>query len=175
MERIIVGVDGSSASYDAVTWALAHAKERGSELQIVHVYGPSGDQNPYTSSYADAGSKTAKRLTDSEAKWREEQQAKVKEHGERVVKQVVDGVENSDPKTVIKTDVIASSRPAQALIERARDADLLVVGSRGRGGFKGLLLGSVSQQCVQHATCPVVVVRSKDAKDAKDAKGAKKR
>jgi nucleotide-binding universal stress UspA family protein len=49
--------------------------------------------------------------------------------------------------------------PARALLEAAIGADLLVVGSRGRGGMKGLLLGSVSQQCIHHAPCPVVVVR----------------
>ena len=48
--------------------------------------------------------------------------------------------------------------PAEILIEASRDADLLVVGSRGLGGFKGLLLGSVSQQCSQHARCPIVIV-----------------
>jgi nucleotide-binding universal stress UspA family protein len=51
--------------------------------------------------------------------------------------------------------------PAKALIEASDGADLLVVGSRGLGGFKGLLLGSVSQQCSHHARCPVTIVRAK--------------
>jgi nucleotide-binding universal stress UspA family protein len=54
--------------------------------------------------------------------------------------------------------VVREGAPARVLLEEADDADLLVVGSRGLGGFRGLLLGSVSQQCSHHAPCPVVVV-----------------
>jgi nucleotide-binding universal stress UspA family protein len=62
------------------------------------------------------------------------------------------------PAELVHTAVV-SGGPAERLIDQSKDADLLVVGSRGRGGFRGLLLGSVSQQCVSHAQCPVVVVR----------------
>lgn len=59
----------------------------------------------------------------------------------------------------VHVDVVAlRGRPASTLIEESKDADLLVVGSRGHGGFKELVLGSVSHQCAQHAVCPVVIL-----------------
>ncbi|MFI7296443.1 universal stress protein [Streptomyces sp. NPDC050121] len=60
------------------------------------------------------------------------------------------------------TPQIVAGRPEPTLIEAARDADLLVVGSHGHGAFAGMLLGSVSQHWVHHATCPVVVIRTAD-------------
>jgi len=59
----------------------------------------------------------------------------------------------------IETAAVQGQQASAALIDTARDADLLVVGSRGAGGFSSLLLGSVSQQCAHHAPCPVVIVR----------------
>jgi nucleotide-binding universal stress UspA family protein len=55
---------------------------------------------------------------------------------------------------------VVEGAPAAVLVDESREADLLVVGSRGLGGFSGLLLGSVSQQCAHHAACPVVIVRA---------------
>lgn len=69
----------------------------------------------------------------------------------------VEEAQAADPEVDVQGELI-EGRPASALLEAAGDADLLIVGSRGRGGFTGLLLGSVSAQCVHHAPCPVVVV-----------------
>ena len=63
-----------------------------------------------------------------------------------------------DTEGVSVTPIVQQGPPAQVLINAAADADLLVVGSRGHGGFTGLMLGSVSQQCAQGSTCPVVIV-----------------
>ncbi|MGG7569362.1 universal stress protein [Streptomyces sirii] len=71
---------------------------------------------------------------------------------------VADGVDEGPAPAGVERRVVEAP-PAPTLIEAARNADLLVVGARGRGGFAGLLLGSVSQQCVQGAACPVVIVR----------------
>ena len=77
---------------------------------------------------------------------------------ERVLREAVERVRSDHPSVAVETTVIEGP-PARVLVDMSADADLLVVGSRGLGGFSGLLLGSVSQQCVHHAHCPVTVVR----------------
>jgi nucleotide-binding universal stress UspA family protein len=74
----------------------------------------------------------------------------------------VDRAKAAEPDLEILGGLV-EDRPATALLSAARDAELLVVGSRGRGGFAGLLLGSVSAQCVHHAPCPMVVVPANGA------------
>jgi nucleotide-binding universal stress UspA family protein len=73
------------------------------------------------------------------------------------------------------TTEAVEGQAAAVLLHAARDADLLVVGSRGLGGFRGLLLGSVSQQCVDHAPCPVVVVRQMHAEAGHDSSATRSR
>src|SRR5690606_20853392 len=64
-----------------------------------------------------------------------------------------------DTRGVVVNQIVQEGPAARCLLDSAKGADLLVVGSRGRGGFTGLLLGSVSQQCAHHAPCPLVIVR----------------
>jgi nucleotide-binding universal stress UspA family protein len=158
---IVVGVDGSSAAFDALTWAYRQAVRTGEGLHVVTTYEMEAPHSPYSASYAYApDGPTAARLNEAEARWREERHHIAQERAERMLHDVLTAVrsaEEGEPK--VTHEVIAGARPAEILIERSRDASLLVVGSRGLGGFRGLLLGSVSQQCVHHAACPVVVVR----------------
>nr|WP_237525487.1 universal stress protein [Streptomyces sp. SID4985] len=138
--RIVVGVDGSESSKRALRWALRQAETTGSTLEAVtawefpQMYGSLGWMPP----------------TGAEADF------------ERVAGEIVaDALEETagpDPQVEILTKVAYGS-PAGVLLEAADGASLLVVGNRGHGGFAGALLGSVSQHCTQHATCPVVIVR----------------
>jgi formate transporter len=135
--RVVVGVDGSRYAAQALRWAAEEARMRGARLQLVHTV-PAG-----------SGTREAV-LTASEVPGRsgEGSARSVLEHATGAV----DLQEGSVEQTV------ASGNPAERLCDAAVGADLLVVGARGQGGFRGLLLGSVSQQVVAHAPCPVVVV-----------------
>jgi nucleotide-binding universal stress UspA family protein len=82
------------------------------------------------------------------------------QHAHRVVDRMIDDAKIGGSVPTTKT-VIEGHRPAEELVLFAADADLLVFGSCGRGGFVGLLLGSVSQQCATHAKCPVSIIRPK--------------
>jgi nucleotide-binding universal stress UspA family protein len=82
----------------------------------------------------------------------------VREHAEAFVESVVSEVDHEGVK--VQTLALQDRHPADALVEQSEGADMLVVGSRGLGGFAGLVVGSVSQQCLHHAKCPVVVIRA---------------
>lgn len=141
MTEIIVGVDGSDHSLQALEWAVDEARLRGGELTVLHAFRPDPIP-PYV--VARAGGEVAPG---------EEDRRRAGEQllDEMLGKVPVEGVD-------VSREVTTDQAPAEALIERSRGADLLVVGSRGLGGFGGLLLGSVSQQCMAHAHCPVVVL-----------------
>jgi nucleotide-binding universal stress UspA family protein len=136
MRRIVVGVDGSERSLLALRWAVDEARLRGAEVEAIHAWTyPVVGGLPVTPVMVDL------------------------EGIERDARQVLDeSVAKVDAGDVAVEGVLVRGGAAHALIDRAQGADLLVVGSRGLGGFTGLLLGSVSQQVVHHAPCPVVVI-----------------
>jgi nucleotide-binding universal stress UspA family protein len=140
-ERIVVGVDGSEPSYAALRWAIDEGAMRGCRLDVVNAYGyprPVSIVGSLSSVDQDLLEKASRSLLDE---------------------MVGPAVGAADPRPRSVATLPSHDTPAAALLATARGADLLVVGSRGRGDIRGLLLGSVSQQCVHHARCPVVVVR----------------
>jgi nucleotide-binding universal stress UspA family protein len=139
MDRIVVGVDGSDGAQSALEWAVDEARRRGAVVHVVAAW----LQTPVVG-FPDAVG-LASISEEIEADTRATAEAAVaKATGEGV------GVE-------ILVDVRRDTA-AHALLEASQAATMLVVGSRGLGGFRGLLLGSVSQQCAHHAACPVVIV-----------------
>jgi nucleotide-binding universal stress UspA family protein len=136
---IVVGIDGSAGSRAALQFAAEEAGLRQTNLKVVSAWHvPAGVYMQPT--YVDLDLDTLRQ-------------------GAREIaeQQVVDVMGAGRAKTV--EVVIREGNAAEALLEESREAEMLVVGSRGHGGFAGLLLGSVSQQCTAHASCPVVVVR----------------
>ena len=145
MARIVVGVDDSPGGRAALSWALDEAALRHATLEVVHAW----------------------RMPLSEG-WNSEwpaDEAWFREEAGKLVARLID--ECRDPASTVEIEQVPlkCEGPAFGLLEQSRSADLLVVGSRGRGGFKGLLLGSVSTQCVHHATCPVVVIPTPRSED----------
>ena len=141
MGVIVVGVDHSEGAKAALRFALEEARLRQAKLRVVHAW-----QFGYIGAPGFEGSLPA--VGGDVAEFHEAAEAALDETLRGVV---ADGV-------AIERRVDQGAA-APVLIEESRDADLLVVGSRGHGGFAQLLLGSVSQQCAQHAFCPVVIVR----------------
>jgi nucleotide-binding universal stress UspA family protein len=135
--RIVVGVDGSAPSQAALAWAVKQAALTGAVVDAVIAWEVPANysflvQVPVDINYADIAAQV---VTDAIA-------------------------EVSGPGEQVKIrSMPTEGSPARVLLDASKGAELLVVGFRGHGGFTEALLGSVSQHCVHHATCPVVVIR----------------
>ena len=134
---IVVGVDGSPLAETALQYAIEEARIRHADLHVTYAY-------PVMASP----------LTGSTGKdYYEQVEAEAKEFMQRIIAAApsVDGVK-------VEWSAVPGN-PSEVLIEASRGAALLVVGSRGVGGFMGLLMGAVSTQCVHYSHCPVLVIR----------------
>jgi nucleotide-binding universal stress UspA family protein len=139
-KTILVGVDGSASSHKALTWAAAEAADHRADLVVLNVWEhtlppPAGSVSVSERFVPEASQNTA----------------------EDLVKQIKE-VLGDDPPVVVQP-LVKHGNPAKVLIEESTDADLLVVGTRGHGGFRGLMLGSVSQHVAAYSKCSVTVVR----------------
>ncbi|MBW4095371.1 MAG: universal stress protein [Acidobacteria bacterium] len=133
-QRIVVGVDGSPASILALQWAQTMGTALGATVSAVTVWHLDVAYTPYT-------------LTD----WDPEGLAE-----ETLQTALTQAYGDQRPQGLSAR--IVRGRPAEVLIKEGESARMLVVGSRGHGGFAGLLLGSVSAACAEHASCPVLII-----------------
>ena len=146
MNTIVVGVDHSEHGKRALRFALEEAKLRDAKLRVVHAwqYGTIGATGIEGFSTPAVGADVKN----------------VREAAEEALEATL-RESLADTDSVEIEPRLVEGRPAHVLVNESRDADLVVVGSRGHGGFTELLLGSVSQQVSHHAACPVVIVRPK--------------
>ena len=139
-QTIVVGVDGSPGSRKALNWAAMEAGDHGADLVVVNVWEhtllpPAGSVSVSEHYVPEPSQTTAEELL-------------------QVIKEEL----GEEPAVLVRPQV-KQGRPAKVLIDESENADLLVVGKRGHGGFAGLVLGSVSQHVAAYAKCPVAVVR----------------
>jgi len=141
MAGIVVGVDGSHGAHRALEWAMREAAARHAPLAVITVHQVAASGWIVVPVFLPVDEPTV-------------------EHARQAAEEAVAkaAAQLGEPQPVPVTVRTVTGFPAQELIEASRDADLLVVGSRGRGGFARLVLGSVSDQVMHHAHCPVVVV-----------------
>jgi nucleotide-binding universal stress UspA family protein len=134
--HIVVGVDDSPGARAALNWALEEAKRHQARVTVLNA-------DSFEVAWIDRAD--IQRWSDME-----------RQAAETALAKIVEDVHA--PADVELEARVVKGNPVNVLVEASQDADLLVVGSRGRGGLAGLLLGSVSQRCVERALCPVVVV-----------------
>lgn len=135
-QRIVVGVDGSESSKQALRWAIRQAELTGGSVDAVTAW-------HYPSTYGLAP------VADG---------ADLEGDAKQILTEALAEVSDLAPEVRVEP-LIAEGHPATVLLQAAKGADLLVIGSRGHGGFTSALLGSVSLYCVLHAHCPVLVLR----------------
>ena len=145
MSTIVIGIDNSEGAKAALRFALEEARLRQATLRAVHAW-----------QFAYLGAPGIEGTLPHPGNEFEELRSSAEAALNATLREVAPEAEDLK----IERYVIQGA-PAAVLVEQSHDADLLVVGSRGLGGFAQLLLGSVSQQCAHHAKCPVVIVRSK--------------
>jgi nucleotide-binding universal stress UspA family protein len=138
---VVVGVDGSPASEEAVAIAFDEAAWRGVDLVAVHTWLDFTSDNAYA--YARQFVLDWSRIETEELE---------------LLAQRLAGWQEKYPEVTVRR-VVERDRPLRQLLERAEEAQLLVVGSRGRGGFSSMLLGSTSQALIYHAPCPLIIAR----------------
>jgi nucleotide-binding universal stress UspA family protein len=142
VDTIVVGVDGSEGGQTALEFAAAEAALRKASLRVVCAWElPTAAYAGGLSSGVDASVIGAFR-----------------DDAQTLAREAVESVTHLQPDVACE-GVAVEGQAAEILLQEAENAELIVVGNRGRGGFASLLLGSVSQQVVHHATCPVIVVR----------------
>lgn len=145
---VVVGLDGSAGARTALRWAMAEARLRKTRLRVIHAW---------TFSYP--GSVGYGYLGETLDAFPHGGLSKLHRASEQMVEHAIAGLATEAEGIEIERDIIEGTA-ADVLLGAVTENDLLVVGSRGHGGFMGLLLGSVSQQCAHHAPCPVVIVHA---------------
>ena len=139
--RIVVGVDGSESSLRALAWAGRQAELTGASLEVITAW-----ERPIT--FGGGPFENA---------WGPQVDS------QKVLDEAVNAESRTRPSEKVRSTLV-EGHPAPVLVEASRDADALVVGSRGYGEFVGMLLGSVSQHCVTNAHCPVVVIAARPSR-----------
>ncbi|WP_318209565.1 MULTISPECIES: universal stress protein [unclassified Streptomyces] len=145
---MVVAVDGSPGGQGAIAFAFVEAQLRGSELVALHAWSTWSDHGE------SAGPDHPVELVDLVG-----DVDRMRAEEEQLLAKAVSGHRDQHPEVTVRMRVVRG-RTRPALVEASRSAQLIVVGARGRGGFAGLLLGSVSQAVLHHAHCPVAVVRA---------------
>src|ERR1700722_8052199 len=145
--RIVAGVDGSASSISALRWAIRQAGLTGTSVAAVIAW-----HYPAAAAGGGYGMVAGAEASD------------YREIAEKIIADAIGSALDPASRVRVRPSVVEGNS-ARVLIDASAGADLLVVGSRGHGGFTEALLGSVSQHCVQHASCPVVVIRSQDSPD----------